>query len=76
MTALYTREVKAQGIDLNFTAVHHPRGLFDRQAKNAEFDSSELSASEYITRFRCFRLGFSDTALSSSTAPGSNDQAI
>jgi 4,5-dihydroxyphthalate decarboxylase len=51
MMALYTKEVKPEGIDLKFTAVHHPRDLFDRQAKNAEFDCSELSASEYITRF-------------------------
>ncbi|KIN05346.1 hypothetical protein OIDMADRAFT_25907 [Oidiodendron maius Zn] len=46
MTGLYTKEVNHQGIDLNFTAVHHPRDLFDKQAKNAEFDCSELSASD------------------------------
>src|SRR5712671_1129346 len=51
MTALYTGEVKADGIDLNFMAVHHPRDLFDRMVGGLEFDASELSASEYITRF-------------------------
>ena len=51
MTALYTGEVRAEGIDLNFMAVHHPRDLFDRMVGGLEFDASELSASEYITRF-------------------------
>jgi len=51
MTALYTREVKPEGIDLNFVVINHPRDIFDRQAKRAEFDSSELSASEYITKY-------------------------
>jgi hypothetical protein len=32
-------------------AVHHPRDLFDRMVGGLEFDASELSASEYITRF-------------------------
>src|SRR5215510_4042987 len=38
MTALYTGEVKADGIDLNFIAVHDPRALFDRMAARQEFD--------------------------------------
>lgn len=51
MTALYTGEVRAEGIDLNFIAVHHPRDLFDRMVGGLEFDASEMSASEYVTRF-------------------------
>lgn len=51
MTALYTGEVTADGIDLNFMAVHHPRDLFDRMGGGLEFDASELSASEYVSRF-------------------------
>lgn len=51
MTALYTGEVRPDGIDLNFIAVHHPRDLFDRMVAGQEFDASEMSASEYVTRF-------------------------
>src|SRR3979490_582196 len=58
MTALYTGEVRAEGIDLNFMAVHHPRDLFDRMVGGLEFDASELSASEYITRFAATRCPF------------------
>jgi 4,5-dihydroxyphthalate decarboxylase len=50
MMPLYTGEVKAEGIDLNFIAVHHPRDLFDRMAGGLEFDASEMSTSEYVTR--------------------------
>ena len=51
MNALYTGEVKAEGIDLNFLAIHHPRDVFDRMVSGREFDASELSASEYICRY-------------------------
>lgn len=51
MTALYTGEVQVDGIDLNFIPVHHPRDLFDRMVGGLEFDASEMSASEYVTRF-------------------------
>lgn len=51
MTALQTGEVRADGIDLNFIAVHHPRELFDRMGGGLEFDASEMSASEFATRF-------------------------
>jgi 4,5-dihydroxyphthalate decarboxylase len=51
MTALSTGEVRPAGIDLNFIAVHHPRELFDRMVARQEFDASEMSASEYVTRF-------------------------
>jgi len=51
MQALYTGAVQPDGIDLNFIAVDNPRDLFDRMAGGLEFDVSELSSSEYITRF-------------------------
>jgi 4,5-dihydroxyphthalate decarboxylase len=53
VNALYTGEVKAKGIDLDFVVVNHPRILFDNQSKaeGPAYDSSELSASEYITRY-------------------------
>lgn len=51
MSALQTGEVQVDGVDLNFIPVHHPRDLFDRMAGGQEFDASEMSASEYITRY-------------------------
>jgi len=51
MTALCTGEVQAGGIDLDFIPVHNPRDLFDRMVAGLEFDASEMSASEYVTRF-------------------------
>ena len=50
MLALYTGEVKPEGIDLNFLAIDDPRQIFDRMGKNQEFDTSEMSSSEMITR--------------------------
>jgi 4,5-dihydroxyphthalate decarboxylase len=50
MTALYTGEVRPVGIDLNFIAVNDPRALFDRMAARQEFDASEMSTSEYVSR--------------------------
>ena len=50
MMALYTGEVRPEGIDLDFIAVHDPRELFDRMMGGLEFDASEMSASEYIIR--------------------------
>lgn len=50
MAALHSGEVQVDGIDLNFIPVHHPRDLFDRMVGGLEFDASEMSASEYITR--------------------------
>jgi 4,5-dihydroxyphthalate decarboxylase len=51
MSALHNGEVQVDGIDLNFIPVHHPRDLFDRMVAGLEFDASEMSASEYVTRF-------------------------
>jgi 4,5-dihydroxyphthalate decarboxylase len=50
MQALYSGEVKAAGIDLNFIPIDAPRVIFDRMAGSMEFDVSELSCSEFITR--------------------------
>ena len=47
---LYTGEVKATGIDLNFLAINNPREVFDRMGGGQEFDASEFSSSEFICR--------------------------
>ena len=52
MLALYTGEVKPEGIDLNFLAIDDPRQIFDRMGKNLEFDACEMSSSEVISRHR------------------------
>src|SRR3954470_14365816 len=44
---LYTGEVKADGIDLNYLAIDHPREIFDRMSDTQEFDASEMSSSDY-----------------------------
>jgi 4,5-dihydroxyphthalate decarboxylase len=51
MLPLYTREVQAEGIDLNFLAIDNPREIFDRMSGALEFDASEMSSSEFIARF-------------------------
>jgi 4,5-dihydroxyphthalate decarboxylase len=48
MLPLYTGDVKADGIDLNFLAIDHPREIFDRMLANQEFEACEMSSSEYI----------------------------
>ncbi len=50
MLALYTGEVKADGIDLNFLAIDEPRQIFDRMGKSLDFDACEMSSSEVISR--------------------------
>jgi 4,5-dihydroxyphthalate decarboxylase len=50
MQALYTGEVRAEGIDLNFLNIDAPRIIFDRMAGDQAYDVSELSCSEFITR--------------------------
>ena len=50
MQALYTGEVKPQGIDLNFLAIDDPRQIFDRMGKSLDFDAAEMSSSDFITR--------------------------
>jgi len=51
MLALYTGEVRPQGIDLKFLVNDDPRDIFDRMAGGLEFDASEFSSSEFITRY-------------------------
>lgn len=46
MHPLQSGEVKAEGVDLNFISINHPRDIFDRMSGGKEFDSSELSLSE------------------------------
>lgn len=50
MLPLYRRLVEPQGIDLNFVPVDDARNLFDRMGESFEFDISEMSSSEYISR--------------------------
>jgi 4,5-dihydroxyphthalate decarboxylase len=50
MLPLYTREVQADGIDLNFLHIDSPREIFDRMSGAQEFDASEMSSSEFIAR--------------------------
>ncbi|HEY4403094.1 MAG TPA: ABC transporter substrate-binding protein [Xanthobacteraceae bacterium] len=51
MLPLYTKEVQAEGIDLNFLTIDSPREIFDRMSGALEFDASEMSSSEFIARF-------------------------
>ena len=50
MQALYTGEVQAEGIDLNYLAIDNPREIFDRMGGGLEFDACEMSSSETISR--------------------------
>jgi len=51
MLALQTGEVQVEGVDLNFLVDDNPRNIFDRMAAGLEFDASEFSSSEYVSRF-------------------------
>jgi 4,5-dihydroxyphthalate decarboxylase len=55
MLALYTGEVKPEGIDLNFLAIDDPRQIFDRMGRNLEFGACEMSSSEVISRLAAGR---------------------
>jgi 4,5-dihydroxyphthalate decarboxylase len=50
MHGLYTGDIKPAGIDLNFIVIDDPRQLFDRSGGGQEFDASEFSLSEHITK--------------------------
>lgn len=50
MQALYTGEVKPEGIDLTFRVEDFPRRLFDHAMGTQEFDVCEMSSSDYISR--------------------------
>jgi 4,5-dihydroxyphthalate decarboxylase len=58
MLALYTGDVKADGIDLNFLVMDNPREIFDRMSNRLEFDACEMSSSEFITRHAANKLPF------------------
>ena len=51
MLRLYTGEVQPAGIDLIFVANDEPRDIFDRMGGKLEFGASEMSSSEFISRF-------------------------
>src|SRR5437764_8015747 len=51
MQPLYTGEVQAEGINLNFLAIDEPRPIFDRMSGGEEFDIAEYSSSEFVQRF-------------------------
>jgi 4,5-dihydroxyphthalate decarboxylase len=50
MHALYTGDVRPAGIDLSFIPIDDPRQIFDRMGGGLEFDASEFSLSEHITK--------------------------
>ena len=49
--ALRTGDVKIKDFDLDFIAIEQPREIFDRMGGRQEFDASEFSSSEFISRF-------------------------
>ena len=51
MQPIYTGEVQAEGIDLNFIPIELPRPIFDRMSGGLEFDVAEYSSSEFIQRY-------------------------
>jgi len=51
MVPLFTGEVRPEGIELNFIPMPLPRETFDRMAGGLEFDLSEFSSSEFISRY-------------------------
>jgi 4,5-dihydroxyphthalate decarboxylase len=56
--ALYTGDIKPDGIELNFLALDNPREIFDRMTGRLEFDACEMSSSEYVSRFAAKKLPF------------------
>jgi 4,5-dihydroxyphthalate decarboxylase len=50
MLPLYTREVRPEGIDLDFIVNDDPRVTFDRMVRDLAYDLSEMSSSEFIQR--------------------------
>lgn len=51
VVALANGTVPVDGIDLNFINIDSPREIFDRMSGSQEFDASEYSSSEFISRF-------------------------
>jgi 4,5-dihydroxyphthalate decarboxylase len=58
MLPLLTGEIKPDGIDLNFLVMDDPREIFDRMGNRQEFDASEMSSSEYVSRYAANNLPF------------------
>jgi 4,5-dihydroxyphthalate decarboxylase len=58
MLALYTWDIKPDGIELNFLTLDNPREIFDRMTGRLEFDACEMSSSEYVSRFAAKKLPF------------------
>lgn len=48
---LATGAIPVEGVDLNFINIDSPREIFDRMSGSQEFDASEYSSSEFISRF-------------------------
>jgi 4,5-dihydroxyphthalate decarboxylase len=51
MQALYTGDIKPEGIDLTFRVEDFPRKLFDHAMAEKSFDVCEMSSSDYVTRY-------------------------
>jgi 4,5-dihydroxyphthalate decarboxylase len=51
VVALANGTVPVDGVDLNFINIDSPREIFDRMSGSQEFDASEYSSSEFISRF-------------------------
>jgi 4,5-dihydroxyphthalate decarboxylase len=58
MLPLYTREVRPEGIDLQFVAIDSPREVFDRMTGGTEFDAAEFSITEFAARLAVDRCPF------------------
>jgi 4,5-dihydroxyphthalate decarboxylase len=51
VVALAMGTVPVEGVDLKFINIDSPREIFDRMSARQEFDASEYSSSEFISRF-------------------------
>ena len=51
MIPLYAGDVQTEGIELDFIANDSVRQIFDQMAGKQAFDASEMSTSEFITRY-------------------------
>jgi 4,5-dihydroxyphthalate decarboxylase len=58
MLALYTGEVRPEGIDLEFIISRDPRTLFDHMSGPDAYDVAEMSASEFVARYDAGRSPF------------------
>src|SRR5258708_36221503 len=50
MLALYTKDVRPDGVELDFHVHDDPRQPFDRMARDQPYDVAEMSSSEFIQR--------------------------